>query len=134
MEKSKKGSLVMERLCESFYVGFHWLCFSDRLCLFDYKYCVPYTLLDFRTGIMKRRKTKINTRQVVVNHIDANIIVKQQRLIAEYERFNEWLLFALLGEYHRVIQFSEDIYLGEEIVNLVHRNIVKDGDTETEKV
>ena len=83
---------------------------------------------------MKKRKTKINTRQVVVNHIDANIIVKQQRLIAEYERFNEWLLFALLGEYHRVIQFSEDIYLGEEIVNLVHRNIVKDGDTETEKV
>ena len=59
--------------------------------------------------VMKRRKTKINTRQVVVNHIDANIIVKQQRVIDEYERFNEWLLFALLGEYHRVIQFSEDI-------------------------
>ena len=83
---------------------------------------------------MKKRKTKINTRQVVVNHIDANIIVKQQRLIAEYERFNEWLLFTLLGEYHRVIQFSEDIYLREEIVDLVHRNIVKDGNTETEKV
>ena len=84
--------------------------------------------------VMKRRKTKINTWQVVVNHIDANIIVKQQKLIAEYERFNEWLLFALLGEYHRAVQFSEDIYLGEAIVDLVHRNIVKDGDTETEKV
>ena len=83
---------------------------------------------------MKKRKTKINTRQVVVNHIDANIIVKQQRLIAEYERFNEWLLFALLGEYHGAVQFSEDIYLGEAIVDLVHRNIVKDGNTETEKV
>lgn len=68
---------------------------------------------------------------MVVNHIDANIIVKQQKLIAEYERFNEWLLFALLGEYHRSIQFSEDIYLGEEIADLVHRNIVKDGNTET---
>ncbi len=95
---------------------------------------MPYNLLDFRTGIMKRRKTKINTRQVVVNHIDANIIVKQQRLIAEYERFNEWLLFALLGEYHRAVQFSEDIHLGDTIVDLVHRNIVKDGNTETEKV
>lgn len=83
---------------------------------------------------MNRRKTKINTRQVVVNHIDANIIVKQQRLIAEYERFNEWLLFALLGEYYRAVQFSEDIYLGEAIVDLVHRNIVKDGNTETKKV
>lgn len=81
---------------------------------------------------MKHRKTKINTRQVVVNHIDSNIIVKQQKLIAEYERFNEWLLFALLGEYRRSIEFSEDIYLGEEIVDLVHRNIVKDGNTETE--
>lgn len=80
---------------------------------------------------MKPRKTKINTRQVVVNHIDANIIVKQQRVIDEYERFNEWLLFALLGEYHRAIRFSEDIYLGEEIADLVHRNIVKDGNTET---
>lgn len=65
---------------------------------------------------------------MVVNHIDANIIVKQQRVIDEYERFNEWLLFALLGEYHRSIQLSEDIYLGEEIVDLVHRNIVKDGE------
>lgn len=34
--------------------------------------------------VMKKRKIKINTRQVVVNHIDANIIVKQQELIAEY--------------------------------------------------
>lgn len=125
----------MEWLCGSFNVGFHRLCFSDRLCLFDYKYCMPYNLLDFTTDItMKRKKTRIHAHQIVVNNIDANIIVKQQRLIAEYERFNEWLLFALLGEYHRAVQFSEDIYLGEAIVDLVHRNIVKDGNTETEKV
>lgn len=110
MEKSKKGSLVMERLCESFYIGFHWLCFSDRLCLFDYKYCMPYNLLDFRTGIMKRRKTKINTRQVVVNHIDANIIVKQQQLISEYERFTEHLMLMLHGDPDRqAIMFSDEL-------------------------
>lgn len=100
----------MEWLCGAFYVGFHWLCFSDRLCLFDYKYRMPYNLLDFTTGIMKRRKTKINTRQVVVNHIDANIIVKQQRLIDEYERFNEHLMLMLNGDPDReAIQFSDEI-------------------------
>ena len=71
---------------------------------------MPYSLLDFTTGIMKRRKTKINTRQVVVNHIDANIIVKQQRLIAEYERFNEHLMLMLNGDPDReAIQFSDEI-------------------------
>lgn len=71
---------------------------------------MPYNLLDFRTGIMKRRKTKINTRQVVVNHIDANIIVKQQNLIAEYERFNEHLMLMLNGDPDRsAIQFSDEI-------------------------
>ena len=142
MEKSKKGSLVMERLCGSFYVEFHWLCFSDRLCLFDYKYCVPYNLLDFRTGIMKRRKTKINTRQVVVNHIDANIIVKQQRLIDEYERFNEHLMLMLDDDPDRdAIQFSDEI-LGahfivrklREMLECLHIIKKKDGNTETEKV
>lgn len=111
MEKSKKGSLVMERLCESFYVGFHWLCFSDRLCLFDYKYCMPYNLLDFRTHItMKRGKKRIHAHQIVVNNIDANIIVKQQQLISEYERFNEHLMLMLNGDPDReAIQFSDEI-------------------------
>lgn len=125
----------MEWLCESFYVEFHWLCFSDRLCLFDYKYRMPYNLLDFTTGIMKRRKTKINTRQVVVNHIDANIIVKQQRLIAEYERFNEHLMLMLNGDPDReAIQFSDEI-LGahfivrklREILECLHIIKKKDG-------
>lgn len=59
---------------------------------------------------MKPRKTKINTRQVVVNNIDANIIVKQQKLIAEYERFNEHLMLMLNGDPDRqAIQFSDEI-------------------------
>lgn len=132
----------MEWLCESFNVGFHRLCFSDRLCLFDYKYCMPYNLLDFRTDIMKRRKTKINTRQVVVNHIDANIIVKQQKLIAEYERFNEHLMLMLNGDSDRdAIRFSDEI-LGarfivmklREMLECLHIIKKKDGNTETEKV
>ena len=75
MEKSKKGSLVMERLCGSFYVGFHRLCFSDRLCLFDPKYRSPYSLLDFRTYItIKRGKWKINLIQKS-NVINADAMV-----------------------------------------------------------
>lgn len=67
---------------------------------------------------MKKRKTKINTRQVVVNHIDANIIVKQQRLIAEYERFNEHLMLMLNGDPDRdVIQFSDEIFGARFIVS-----------------
>lgn len=59
---------------------------------------------------MKKRRIKINTRQVVVNHIDANIIVKQQNLIAEYERFNEHLMLMLNGDPDReAIQFSDEI-------------------------
>ena len=65
---------------------------------------------------MKKRKTKINTRQVVVNHIDANIIVKQQRLIAEYERFSEHLMLMLNGDPDReAIQFSDEI-LGADFI------------------
>lgn len=59
---------------------------------------------------MKRRKTKIHARQIVVNNIDANIIVKQQRLIAEYERFNEHLMLMLNGDPDRAaIRFSDEV-------------------------
>ena len=59
---------------------------------------------------MKKRRIKINTRQVVVNHIDAKIIVEQQKLIAEYERFNEHLMLMLNGDPDReAIQFSDEI-------------------------
>ena len=86
---------------------------------------MPYNLLDFRTGIMKRRKTKINTRQVVVNHIDANIIVKQQKLIAEYERFNEHLMLMLNGDPDRaVIQFSDEI-LGARFIVMELREMLE---------
>lgn len=67
---------------------------------------------------MKRRKTKINTRQVVVNHIDANIIVKQQRLIAEYERFNEHLLLMLIGNSNReAMAFSDEVFAAHVIID-----------------
>lgn len=91
---------------------------------------------------MKPQKTKINTRQVVVNHIDANIIVKQQRLIDEYERFNEHLMLMLDGDPNRdAIQFSDEI-LGahfivrklREMLECLHIIKKKDGNTETEKV
>lgn len=74
---------------------------------------------------MKPRKTKINTRQVVVNHIDANIIVKQQRLIAEYERFNEHLMLMLNGDPDRnAVQFSDDVFGAHWIIRKV-REILK---------
>ena len=103
---------------------------------------MPYNLLDFTTGIMKRRKTKINTRQVVVNHIDANIIVKQQRLIAEYERFNEHIMHMLNGDPERAALLFSDEILGShfiveklrEMLECLHIIKKKDGDTETEKV
>lgn len=81
---------------------------------------------------MKPRKTKINTRQVVVNHIDANIIVKQQNLIAEYERFNEQLLLMLHGDAERhALKFSDDIlgafYILERVKDLLIKN-KKDGE------
>ena len=67
---------------------------------------------------MKRRRTKINTRQVVVNHIDANIIVEQQRLIAEYERFNEHLLLMLIGNPNRTaMAFSDDVFAANVIID-----------------
>ena len=70
---------------------------------------------------MKRRKTKINTRQVVVNHIDANIIVKQQQIIAEYERFNEHLLLMFKGDPGRkALRFSDDVLGAEFILREVH--------------
>ena len=75
--------------------------------------------------IMKRRKTKINTRQVVVNHIDANIIVHQQELIAEYERFNEHILLMLNGDPDRdAIQFSDEI-LGADFIVRKLREMIK---------
>ena len=67
---------------------------------------------------MKPRKTKINTRQVVVNHIDANIIVEQQRLIAEYERFNEHLLLMLIGNPNRTaMAFSDEVFAANVIID-----------------
>ena len=91
---------------------------------------------------MKRRKTKINTRQVVVNHIDAKIIVEQQKLIAEYERFNEHLMLMLNGDPDRdVIQFSDEILGAHFIVRKLRETLEclhiikkKDGNTETKKV
>ena len=67
---------------------------------------------------MKPRKTKINTRQVVVNHIDANIIVKQQQLISEYERFNEHLLLMLIGNPNReAMVFSDKVFAAHVIID-----------------
>ena len=66
---------------------------------------------------MKRKKTKILARQIVVNNIDANIIVKQQQLIAEYERFNEHLMLMLNGDPDReAIRFSDEIHGAHFIV------------------
>lgn len=75
--------------------------------------------MDFRTHIaMKRRKTKIHARQIVVNNIDANIIVKQQRLIAEYERFNEHLMLMLNGDPDRAaIRFSDEVLAAHFIID-----------------
>lgn len=59
---------------------------------------------------MKRKKTRINARQIVVNNIDANIIVKQQQLISEYERFTEHLMLMLHGDSDRqAIMFSDQL-------------------------
>ena len=82
---------------------------------------------------MKPRKTKINTRQVVENHIDANIIVKQQRVIDEYERFNEHILLMLNGDPDRdAIQFSDDILGAQFIVSKLREclHIIKKKDGE----
>lgn len=126
----------------TFHVGLNIFGFSIRCCFFSIEYLRSHSLLDFTTGIMKRRKTKINTRQVVVNHIDANIIVKQQNLIAEYERFNEHLMLMLNGDPDRgTIRFSDEI-LGahfivrelREMLECLHIIKKKDGKTETEKV
>ena len=65
---------------------------------------------------MNKRRIKINTRQVVVNQIDANIIVEQQKLIAEYERFNEQILLMLNGDPNRqALAFSDQI-LGADFI------------------
>ena len=80
---------------------------------------------------MKRRK--INTRQVVVNHIDANIIVKQQRVIDEYKRFNEHLLFMLVGDPDRqAIRFSDDI-LGADFIVRKLREMIKRCDVDSKE-
>lgn len=119
MEKSKKGSLVMAWLCGPFYVEFYLFCFNARCCFFSIEYLGPHNLLDFRTNItMKRRKMRIHAQQIVVNNIDANIIVKQQQLISEYERFNEHLMLMLNGDPDReAIQFSDEILGAHFIVS-----------------
>ena len=75
--------------------------------------------MDFTTDItMKRKKTRIHARQIVVNNIDANIIVKQQRLIAEYERFNEHLLLMLIDNPNReAMVFSDEVYAAHAIID-----------------
>ena len=70
---------------------------------------------------MKKRKTRISARQVLVNHIDASIIVKQQQIIAEYERFNEHLLLMLKGDPERMaLKFSDDVLGAEFILKEIH--------------
>ena len=80
---------------------------------------MPYSLLDFRTHItMKRGKKIIHAHQIVVNNIDANIIVKQQKLIAEYERFNEHLMLMLNGDPDRqAIAFSDEVFAAHVIID-----------------
>ena len=65
---------------------------------------------------MKKRRIKINTRQVVVNHIDAKIIVEQQKLIAEYERFNEQIMLMLNGDPNRQALAFSDQVLGAHFI------------------
>lgn len=85
--------------------------FSNRYCFSRIKCFRPHSLLDFTTDItMKRKKTRIHAHQIVVNNIDANIIVKQQQLISEYERFTEHLMLMLHGDPDRqVIMFSDEL-------------------------
>lgn len=85
--------------------------FSNRYCFSCIKCFRPHSLLDFTTDItMKRKKTRIHARQIVVNNIDANIIVKQQQLISEYERFTEHLMLMLHGDPDRqAIMFSDEL-------------------------
>lgn len=86
---------------------------------------MPYNLLDFTTDItMKRQKTRIHAHQIVVNNIDANIIVKQQQLISEYERFNEHLMLMLNGDPDReAIQFSDEILGAHFIVRKLRETL-----------
>ena len=85
--------------------------FSNRYYFSRIKCFRPHSLLDFTTDItMKRKKTRIHARQIVVNNIDANIIVKQQQLISEYERFTEHLMLMLHGDPDRqAIMFSDEL-------------------------
>lgn len=74
---------------------------------------------------MKRKKTRIHAHQIVVNNIDANIIVNQQKMIAEYERFNEHLMLMLNGDPDRnAVQFSDDVFGAHWIIQKV-REILK---------
>lgn len=67
---------------------------------------------------MKRGKKRIHAHQIVVNNIDANIIVKQQQLISEYERFNEHLLLMLIGNPNRdAMAFSDEVYAAHVIID-----------------
>ena len=79
---------------------------------------------------------------MVVNHIDANIIVKQQQLISEYERFTEHIFLMLYGDLERkAIMFSDEIDLARPILERLSETLEclhiiqkKDGNTETKKV
>lgn len=110
----------------TFHVGLNIFSFSIRCCFFSIEYLRPHRLLDFTTDItMKRKKTRIHAHQIVVNNIDANIIVNQQKMIAEYERFNEHLMLMLNGDPDRnAVQFSDDVFGAHWIIQKV-REILK---------
>ena len=66
---------------------------------------------------MKKRNIRVNTKHLTVNNIDANVIIKQQQIIAEYERFNEHLFLMLKGDPdRRALKFSDDILLAPVII------------------
>lgn len=93
--------------------------FGYRFGFFAAQRLGSHNLLDFRTHItMKRGKKRIHAHQIVVNNIDANIIVKQQQLISEYERFNEHLLLMLIGNPNReAMVFSDEVFAAHVIID-----------------
>lgn len=78
---------------------------------------------------MKRKKTRIHAHQIVVNNIDANIIVEQQKLICEYERFNEHLMLMLYGDPDRgAVRFSDEVYGAHWIIQKVREIMNKNNE------
>lgn len=114
-------------LCQSRDVVAYSDRFSNRYCFSRIKCFRPHSLLDFTTDItMKRKKTRIHAHQIVVNNIDANIIVKQQQLISEYERFNEHLLLMLIGNPNRTaMAFSDEVFAANVIIDKL-RDIINE--------